>query len=284
MKRTLQELTIKDDFLFGAVMLEEANCRRLLELSAGISVRSVEVSREKSFVYHPEYRGVRLDVYAKDEKNTRYNVEMQVVKRAGLVKRARYYRSQMDMDLLLAGYEYEELPETYVIFICDFDPFDAGLYRYTFESRCREENSRSLGEGCRYIFLSTYGRNEDDVPEALVKFLDFVHADFQTSQGDFQDDFVSQLQRTVQKVKENRDMEERFMTLEELLKDKMEEGRSEGKTEGLTQGLLILLKARGSVSEELEKRITSEQDAALLEKWMKLAAAAESVEQFEKEM
>ena len=43
MKRTLQELTIKDDFLFGAVMLEEANCRRLLELAAGISVRSVEV-------------------------------------------------------------------------------------------------------------------------------------------------------------------------------------------------------------------------------------------------
>ena len=292
MKRTLQELTIKDDFLFGAVMLEEANCRRLLELAAGISVGSVEVSREKSFVYHPEYRGVRLDVYAKDEKNTRYNVEMQVVKRAGLVKRARYYRSQMDMDLLLAGYEYEELPETYVIFICDFDPFDAGLYRYTFESRCREENSRSLGEGCRYIFLSTYGRNEDDVPEALVKFLDFVHADFQTSQGDFQDDFVSQLQRTVQKVKESRDMEERFMTLEELLKDKMEEGRSEGRAEGrkegrkegMSQSLLILLQARGSVSEKLEKRITSEQDAALLEKWLKLAAAAESVEQFEREM
>ena len=121
-----------------------------------------------------------------------------------------------------------------------------------------------------------------------MKFLDFVHADLQTSQGDFQDDFVSQLQRTVQKVKESRDMEERFMTLEELLKDKMEEGRSEGRAEGrkegMSQSLLILLKARGSVSEKLEKRITSEQDAALLEKWLKLAAAAESVEQFEREM
>ncbi len=52
----------------------------------------------------------------------------------------------------------------------------------------------------------------------------------------------------------------------------------------MSQSLLILLKARGSVSEKLEKRITSEQDAALLEKWLKLAAAAESVEQFEREM
>ena len=36
----------------------------------GISVDRVEVSRERSFVYHPEYKGVRMDVYAKDEKNT----------------------------------------------------------------------------------------------------------------------------------------------------------------------------------------------------------------------
>lgn len=28
MKKTLSELTIKDNFLFGAVMCEEPNCRR----------------------------------------------------------------------------------------------------------------------------------------------------------------------------------------------------------------------------------------------------------------
>ena len=31
-RRTLQELTIKDNFMFGAVMLEPENSRRLLEL------------------------------------------------------------------------------------------------------------------------------------------------------------------------------------------------------------------------------------------------------------
>ena len=159
MKRTLQELTIKDDFLFGAVMLEEANCRRLLELAAGISVGSVEVSREKSFVYHPEYRGVRLDVYAKDEKNTRYNVEMQVVKRAGLVKRARYYRSQMDMDLLLAGYEYEELPETYVIFITRDDTLGYGLPVYHV-TRKIEEVGADFGDEA-YILYVNAGTQED---------------------------------------------------------------------------------------------------------------------------
>lgn len=31
-KKTLQELTLKDNFLFAAVMMERENCRHLLEL------------------------------------------------------------------------------------------------------------------------------------------------------------------------------------------------------------------------------------------------------------
>ena len=38
--------------------------------------------------YHSEYHGVRLDVYAADEKHTRYNVEMQVVRQDYLPKKA----------------------------------------------------------------------------------------------------------------------------------------------------------------------------------------------------
>ena len=76
--KRLKELTIKDNFMFGAVMMDEDNCKGLLERVLEIPIDRVDVSKEKSIVYHPEYKGVRLDVYAKDEKQTRYNVEMQV--------------------------------------------------------------------------------------------------------------------------------------------------------------------------------------------------------------
>lgn len=66
-------------------------------------------------IYHPEYKGVRLDVYAKDENNPHYDVEMQLLKRDALPKRSRYYHSQMDMELLSSGAKYEKLPNTYVI-------------------------------------------------------------------------------------------------------------------------------------------------------------------------
>lgn len=47
-------------------------------------------------IYHPEYKGVRLDIYAKNEIHTHYNVEMQAVRKEALGKRFRYYTSQMD--------------------------------------------------------------------------------------------------------------------------------------------------------------------------------------------
>lgn len=138
-KQRLENLTIKDNFLFGAVMMNEDNCKGLLERVLDIKIDYVRVSREKSIVYHPEYKGVRLDVYAKDEAQTCYNIEMQVTKKKALGKRSRYYQSQMDMEMLLAGSEYEMLPSSYVIFICDFDPFGEKQYRYTFEMKCKEK-------------------------------------------------------------------------------------------------------------------------------------------------
>ena len=122
-RKTLQELTIKDNFMFGAVMCDEGRCHRFLEMALGFPIERVEISKEKCMVYHPQYKGVRLDVYAKDESNTHYNVEMQAVMQDALPKRARYYHSQIDMELLMSGAAYSELPNSYVIFICDFDPF-----------------------------------------------------------------------------------------------------------------------------------------------------------------
>ena len=84
--KRLKELTIKDNFMFGAVMMDEDNCKGLLERVLEIPIDRVDVSKEKSIVYHPEYKGVRLDVYAKDEKQTRYNVEMQVERKPALGK------------------------------------------------------------------------------------------------------------------------------------------------------------------------------------------------------
>lgn len=278
--KKLKELTIKDNFMFGAVMTDEENCRGLLELVLGIPIKKVKVSKEKSIVYHPEYKGVRLDVYAEDENQTHYNVEMQMTKKQELGKRSRYYHGQIDMELLLSGKDYTELPNTYVIFICDFDPFEKEKYRYTFQKICREENTLKLADGSTTIFLNTHGKNKADVPKPLIKFLEFVRADLNESEKNFEDAFVLQLQNTIRKVKSSREMEDRFMILEEMLKDE----RAEGRKEACAENVLLLLNEMGNVSEELRERITKEEDVAILKKYLKCAAKVKSIEQFTEEI
>lgn len=272
-------MTIKDNFLFGAVMSVEENCRGFLEMVLGFPIAHVVVSREKSIIYHPEYKGVRLDIYAEDENHTHYNVEMQVKKKAALGKRSRYYHSQMVMEALESGEDYETLPDTFVIFICDFDPFDQKLYCYTFQNECRENKSVKLGDGSCTIFLSTRGENEEEVPPELVRFLKFVTADLKESEEDFQDRLVSQCQKTIRDIKTDREMGERYMTLEELLKDEKQEGRLEATRENI----LELLEVLGPVPEQLRNQLEGLEELGDLKILLRLAAKANSIQVFEEE-
>lgn len=291
-KKQLKELTIKDNFMFGAVMMDEENCKGLLERVLQIPIDHVEISKEKSIVYHPEYKGVRLDVYAKDENQTRYNVEMQVQKKPALGKRSRYYQSQMDMELLLAGEDYAELPNTYVIFICDFDPFGEKKYQYTFQIACRESSEVNLEDGRTIIFLSTHGKNESEVPEELVTLLQYMREDVNGSEREYHDSYVERLQKFIRGVKSNREMEERFMVFEEMLREERAEGRLEGREEGREEGrtedrketLLLYLQNLGTVPESLCIRIQKEEDFEVLKQWTKLAFQSKSLEEFEEKI
>jgi predicted transposase/invertase (TIGR01784 family) len=274
--------------MFAAVMSDEENCKGFLERALPIKVDHVEISTEKSIVYHPEYKGVRLDVYAKDENNTRYNVEMQVLKQPALGRRSRYYQSHMDMDLLVKGYEYAELPDSYVIFLCDFDPFGEGKYRYTFRTACEETEEVSLKDGRCIVFLNTRGKNVEDVPKELVSFLRFVHADLKESQKDFEDDYVRQVQKSVTHIRDSREMEERFMLLELLMEDERREGRKEGREEGRKSGQLdeairmlqMALSRYGQLPDTLLKTLHQQQDIEIVRGWMEAALEAQSLDDF----
>ena len=279
-KKQLKELTIKDNFMFGAVMMDEGNCKGLLERVLQIPIDRVEISKEKSIVYHPEYKGVRLDVYVKDEKQTRYNVEMQVEKKPALGKRSRYYQSQMDMEMLLSGEDYAELPNTYVIFICDFDPFGEGKYRYTLRMKCEESAEVKCVDGRTIVFLNTHGKNESEVPKELVTLLNYIREDVEGSEREFHDSYVERLQKFIREVKADREMEERFMIFEEMLKDE----RAEGRVEGCKETLLLYLQNLGTVSETICDKIQSQQELEVLKQWTKMAFQAKTVEEFEEKI
>ncbi len=281
-QKRLQDLTIKDNFMFGAVMSIEENCIAFLEMVLGFPIEKVVVSKERSMIYHPEYRGVRLDIYARDEKHTHYNVEMQARRQADLGKRSRYYHSQIDVECLEKGLPYEELPNTFVIFICDFDPFGCGLYYYSFQNECQEDTRAKLCDGNKMIFLSTKGKNKEQMPQSLVKFLKFVEADLAESEEDFDDELVRQFQTSIRKIKTSREMGERYMLFEELLKEERQEGLAQGRQENAREYILEVLADKGEVPAALKESLCEVDSEEELKRLFKLAAKVESTEAFQK--
>ena len=277
--RKFKDLTIRDAFMFAAVMSDSEICRRVLELALKIPISEVHVQTEKTMAYHPEYHGVRLDVYAADTDRTRFNVEMQVKLQKFLPKRSRYYHDQIDMDALLTGVSYENLPDTYVIFICDFDPFDDGLYRYSTGTYCEETGNR-VNDGVETVYLNAHGKNRKDIPEELLQFLDYVKNTGRREVISTTDPFVRHLQDTIDKIKLDRGMEERYMLLEEMMRNEKKEGNIEGKKEYL----LAVLESKFTVPAELKEKIISETDIDKLNTWFQLSLKASSIENFEQNM
>ena len=111
-----------------------------------------------------------------------------------------------------------------------------------------------------------------------------MKADLSESETDFEDDFVEKLQNTIRRIKSNREMEERFMIFEEMLRDERAEGKAEGKTEAVLEMLLELMNDLGEIPDELRNRIASEKDLETLKKWHRLAARSESLDEFLEKM
>ena len=69
------------------------------------------------------------------------------------------------------------------------------------------------------MFLSTKGKNDDEVPQSLVRFLKFVAAELNESTVDLEDEFAEHLQASIKLIKLSREMGERFMLFEEMVRN-----------------------------------------------------------------
>ncbi len=101
-------------------------------------------------------------------------------------------------------------------------------------------------------------------------------ADLTESQKDFHDSYVRKLQNSVQKIKGSREMEERFMILEEMLKEE----RAEGRAEGARDMLLKILEIFGEIPTPVKEKIGTTDDLNTLTDWTRLAVQSKSMKEF----
>ena len=168
-RKGLEERSIKDNFVFGAVMQNPRKCKALLECILGIKIRKIKYPElEKIIDKAIGSKSVRLDVYVEDEFDTIYNIEIQATNRKNLPKRSRYYQGIIDINIIDKGDDYKKLKKSYVIFICDYDEFGKERHIYTFENMCLEEPGLRLGDDTVKIILNTKGTMDDEEIAEIV--------------------------------------------------------------------------------------------------------------------
>lgn len=109
-----------------------------------------------------------------------------------------------------------------------------------------------------------------------MKLMKFIASGPKESMADFEDDYVARLQKSVRRIKSSREMGERYMLFEEMLKEE----RAEGKAEGISLSILSILETYGDIPEELREEIMSVESADVLEKLLKSAIQVKSVSEF----
>ena len=135
-------------------------------------------------------------LYVKDSDKV-FDIELQNALDDDLPLRTRFYQSMIDTDNLLKGQDYSELPSSFIIFICNFDPFDLNLPIYTFKNRCEENTSLSLNDKTiKLIYNSTAYENEKNVD--ISAFLEYI------CNQKTVDDFTSKIDFFVQKIKQQK--------------------------------------------------------------------------------
>ena len=114
----------------------------------------------------------------------------------GASKRSGYYQGMIDLNLIEKGEPYRKLNRSYVIFICTFDPFGEGLYRYTFENLCKEQKDISLNDEAVKLFFNTTGTKGEVTGEARA-FLKYVGGMAS------EDAYIKELQEKIEAAKRN---------------------------------------------------------------------------------
>ena len=210
--KTIQELNLSDGFLFAKVMDDKEICRKVLEKILGISIREVSIPARQGTATTPYgEKGMRFHAYINDDMETVYNVEMECrnQKKAFLPKRARYYEESMDLDIISAGEDCGKLKKSFVIFVCTFDPFSDGRHIYTFENRCREYPSLTLGDEATKIFLNTKGTINDTDPE-MLDLLSYMENTTDAFAAQAASPLVREIHKKVTEIKQNEDMADEY--------------------------------------------------------------------------
>ena len=155
----LRGLRLLDDDFMQKVFEDKACTEFLLQIILNRTDLKVLRVNGQQDIKNLQGRSVRLDILAVDANNRVYNIEIQRSDKGAGVKRARYNSSLIDANVTEPGEKYENLCESYVIFITENDIMKAGLPIYHID-RTVKETGELFGDESHIIYVNSQIKDE----------------------------------------------------------------------------------------------------------------------------
>ena len=279
--KELKDLNLLDRFLFAEAAEDPEFLEQLLQIILGKNIDLKELPQaEKETRKTTWSKQIRLDVWAMDQDGTVYDTEVQKKNTKNLPKRSRLYHGVIDSKLLEPGVvDYNQLPDSYVIMIMPFDLGGQGLYRYTFEMRCKEIPGLRLGDGATRIFLNTRGTVQGDASQELVDLLKYMEDTTAERAGLSGSSKICSMHKIVERIRSSEEIgvkymhewEEKILERQEARQEGYKEGVAAGRESGIEDGIKMGRKAgledgaaaeKKSIAAKLKEKGFSSEDIA----------------------
>ena len=131
-----------------------------------LRVESIQVQYD---IKNLQGRSIRLDILAIDIKGRVYNIEIQRNDKGAGVKRARYNSSLIDANITEPGDKYQNLNESYVIFITENDIMKKGLPIYHVD-RIVRETGEAFGDESHIIYVNSQVKDQTALGKLMYDF------------------------------------------------------------------------------------------------------------------
>ena len=187
-------------------------------------------------------RSLCLDVHGVDSENREYDLEVQRADRGARPERARYHSAAMDIEALDVGQEFEELPETYTIFVTENDFFGKGAGIYPIE-RMNMVTNAPFNDREHILYVNGQYKGDDDLGRLMHDFLcnapDEMHYELLAERSRY--------------FKEDpKGVSEMCKAMEDMRNEALERGRAEGHLNTLIESVRSL-KAKLGLSDQQVK-------------------------------
>ena len=165
----LRGLRLLDDDFMQKVFEDKTCTELLLQIilkRADLKVLHVKGQQD---IKNLQGRSVTLDILAVDTDNKVYNIEIQRSDKGAAVKRARYNSSLIDSNVTEPGEKYENLCESYIIFITENDIMKEGLPIYHVD-RTVIETGKLFGDEAHIIYVNSQIHDESALGKLMYDF------------------------------------------------------------------------------------------------------------------